>query len=409
MNPVVVVGASLAGTGAVESMRAAGYDGPVTLIDASSVLPHDRPPLTKQVLSGEWDLDRAERQVAGRLGELDVRVLLGARAASLDAGVPRVSLDDGTAIDASAVVVATGSKPRTLGSALPPGTHVLRNGDDALALRAALDAAPQRVVVVGAGFIGAEVAATCRSRGLEVSMVEAADVPLAHVLPDGTGRFLAGLHSSNGVDVRLSSPIERIAVDDDGHTIGVELADGEILDAPVVVVGVGAAPQVSWLERSGLELRSPREGGGIRCDETLRAAPGVVAAGDVASWPNPTYGGEVMRVEHWENAIDQGAHAGTRVLAEIDPARWGPPQAFASVPWFWSDQYGSKIQMVGRAGDGDEAVVVEGALDEERFVVLFRRGDRCTAAVGLNRPRHIMQARMAMAGSLDWDGVANLF
>ena len=116
-----------------------------------------------------------------------------------------------------------------------------------------------------------------------------------------------------------------------------------------------------------------------------------------------------MRVEHWENAIDQGAHAGRRLLAEIDAERWGPPEEFSSVPWFWSDQYGTKIQMVGRAGEGDEAIVVEGALDEERFVVLFRRGDRCTAALGLNRPRHVMQVRMAMADSLVWNDIAGLF
>ncbi len=409
MKPVVVVGASLAGTGAVESMRAAGYDGPVTLIDAATVLPHDRPPLTKQVLAGEWELDRAERAVAGRLDDLDVRVMLRARAVSMQAAVPRVTLDDGASMDASAVVLATGSTPRTLGAELPPGTHVLRNGDDCLALRVALEATPERVVVVGAGFIGAEVASTCRLRGIEVSMIEAAEVPLAHVVPDGIGRFLAGLHRDNGVDVRLSSPIERITLDAHGHTAGVVLDGGELIEAPVVVVGIGAAPQVSWLADSGLELVPPQQGGGIRCDETLLAAPGVVAAGDVAAWPNPVYHGEVMRVEHWENAIDQGEHAGTRALGELDAEKWGPPQAFASVPWFWSDQYSAKIQMVGRARPGDEAVVVEGGIDEGRFVVLFRRGDLCTAALGLNRPRHVMQVRMAMAGSLEWDRVAALF
>lgn len=395
--------------GAVESMRAEGYDGPITVIDASPVLPHDRPPLTKQVLAGEWDLARAERPVADRLEELDLEVVLGVGAVTLDVSDRRVTLEDGTSIEASAMVIATGSEAREPGSGLPPGAHVLRTGDHLLALRAALDTGPDRVLVVGAGFIGAEVAATCRGRGLDVTMIEAAPVPLERVLPGGVGGFVAELHRAHGVDVRLSTPLERIVVDADGHVAGVEVSGGELIGAPVVVMGIGAAPVVGWLEDSGLDLLRPDEGGGILCDSSLLAAPGVVAAGDVAAWPNPRYGGELMRVEHWENAIDQGAHAGRRLLAEVDVDQWGPPGEFSSVPWFWSDQYGSKIQMVGRADAQDEAVVVEGALDEERFLVLFRRGDRCTAALGVNRPRHVMQARMAMADSLDWNGVAGLF
>lgn len=408
-RPVVVVGASLAGMGAVESMRSEGYRGPITVIDASPVLPHDRPPLTKQVLAGTWELQRAEQPVAGRLDDLHLELLLRARAASLDSRDRRVALEDGTSIEGSAIVIATGSDAREMGSPLPLGAYVLRTGADALALRAALDARPDRVLVVGAGFIGAEVAATCRGRGLQVTMIEAAPVILGRVLPGGVGGFVADLHRANGVDVRLSTPLERIVVDAEGHTAGVEVSGGELIRASVVVMGIGAAPAVGWLEDSGLDLVAPSEGGGIRCDSTLLAAPGVVAAGDVAAWPNSRYGGDVMRVEHWENAIDQGAHAGRRLLAEIDAERWGPPEEFSSVPWFWSDQYGTKIQMVGRAGEGDEAIVVEGALDEERFVVLFRRGDRCTAALGLNRPRHVMQVRMAMADSLVWNDIAGLF
>jgi 3-phenylpropionate/trans-cinnamate dioxygenase ferredoxin reductase subunit len=395
--------------GAVESMRSEGYVGPITVIDASPVLPHDRPPLTKQVLAGEWELERAKLPVADRLEELDLEVLLGVGAVTLDVSDRRVTLQDGTSIEASAIAIATGSVPRDLGSPRPPGAHVLRTGDEALTLRAALDTRPDRVLVVGAGFIGAEVAATCRGRGLDVTMIEAGPVPLERVLPGGVGGFVAELHRAHGVDVRLSTPLERIVLDADGHAAGVEVSGGELIESQVVVMGIGAAPVVGWLEDSGLDLVRPDRGGGVLCDPTLLAAPGVVAAGDVAAWPNSRYGAELMRVEHWENAIDQGVHAGRRLLAEVDVDRWGPPGEFSSVPWFWSDQYGSKIQMVGRAGAQDEAIVVEGALDEERFLALFRRGDRCTAVLGMNRPRHVMQARMAMADSLDWNGVAGLF
>ncbi len=181
----------------------------------------------------------------------------------------------------------------------------------------------------------------------------------------------------------------------------VALADGSEVEADVVVVGIGVAPSVEWLEGSGLTLDD-----GIRCDETCLAAPGIVAAGDVASWPNRRFG-EVMRVEQWENAIEQGEHAAHRLLAELAGVESGAP--FAPVPWFWSDQYDRKIQMAGRAAASDEVVVVEGDLAERRFVVLFRRGDRCSAVLGVNRPRHVMQARMAMVESLDWEPVAAVF
>ena len=409
VKALVVAGASLGGMNTVQSARSAGYDGPICLVDPSPVLPHDRPPLTKQVLAGEWELERARQPVADKLAEFDVDLRLGGAAESLDVAGLAVGLDDGSRLDASAVVLATGSRARSLPDATAPGTHTLRTGADCLALRGELDLRPERVVVIGAGFIGAEVAATCRSRGLEVTMLEADEVPLGRVLPGGMGAFMADLHRSGGVDVRLGARPEAILTDDHGHTSGVRLDDGEVVPARVVVVGIGAVPAVDWLAGSALSLRSPAEGGGVATDATLLAAPGVVAVGDVASWPNPLFDGEVMRVEHWENAIDQGAHAGRRVLAELDPKRWDNPGGFSSVPWFWSDQYDSKIQMVGRARPGDEPVVVSGAPGEDRFVVLYRRGGWCTAALGLNRPRDLVRARMAMSESLAWDGVASLF
>jgi 3-phenylpropionate/trans-cinnamate dioxygenase ferredoxin reductase subunit len=409
VKPLVVVGASLAGMSAAVAARSAGHDGPIVVLDPSPELPHDRPPLSKQVLAGSWELDAATQPVVRQLDDLDLDLRLGVAATSLDVAGRSLGLGTGGSLEADGIVIATGSHARHLPGDRPEGVHVVRTGADALALRAELESGP-RVVVIGAGFIGAEVAATCRERGLDVVMVEAAEVPLPRALPGDVGMFIAHLHRDQGVDVRLGVGVDALVRGGDGRVAAVRMADGSEVAAEVVVVGVGAAPEVAWLEGSGLDLLPPERGGGIHCNSTLLAAPGIVAAGDVAAWPNPHFGGEVMRVEHWENAIDSGTHAGRRILAELgEEAGEGPVDPFASVPWFWSDQYGRKIQMVGRAAPGDEPVVVDGSLDDDRFVVLFRRGDRCRAALGVGRPRQVMQARMKMAESLEWGPVAGLF
>jgi NADPH-dependent 2,4-dienoyl-CoA reductase/sulfur reductase-like enzyme len=255
--------------------------------------------------------------------------------------------------------------------------------------------------VLGAGFIGAEVAATARTGGHQVTMIEAGPVPLGRVLPGDVGMFLAEVHRSHGVDVRLGVGVEGIVAGDDGRVRAVALADGSSVEADVVVVGIGVAPSVDWLEGSGLTLDD-----GVRCDETCLAAPGIVAAGDVASWPNQRFD-EVMRVEQWENAIEQGGHAAGRLLAELGLAP--SPGPYAPIPWFWSDQYDRKLQLAGRPSGTDELHVVDGTIAEHRFVALFRRGDRCTGVLGVNRPRHVMQVRMKMAESLDWAPIAASF
>lgn len=401
MSNVLVVGASLAGLTAVDSLRTRGYEGELIVIDSSPALPVDRPPLSKQVLAGDWEPDRAVHRAAQRLPELDVELRLGVGASALDVANRSVLLSDGSSIDADGIVLAVGATPRHLPSDARSGVHVLRTLEDCLALRADLDAGPARVAVIGAGFIGAEVAATCRGRGLEVTMVEAGPVPLGRVLPGEIGGFITELHRGHGVDVRVGVGVEGIEVDPAGRARGVRLAGGELVEAEVVVVGIGVIPSVEWLEDSTLGLDD-----GIVCDETCLAAPGIVAAGDVANWPNPRFG-ERMRVEQWENAIEQGEHAAARLLVELTGS--GTVEAFAPVPWFWSDQYDRKIQMAGRPSGTDEIHVVEGSLDEQRFVALFRRDERCTGVLGVNRPRHVMQARMRLAESLDWAPVAELF
>jgi NADPH-dependent 2,4-dienoyl-CoA reductase/sulfur reductase-like enzyme len=400
MSTLLVVGASLAGLTATEALRNGGHDGPLVVVDPSPRLPPDRPPLSKQVLAGDWEPERAVHRTAERLPELGVDLRLGVAATSLDAASRTVGLSDGSEVAADGIVLAMGASPRHLPDE-PPGVHVLRTMEDCLALRADLEAGPSRVVVIGAGFIGAEVAATCRGRGLEVTMVEAAPVPLGRVLPGDLGRFVADVHRSHGVDVRLGVGVDRLETGDDGRVAAVVLADGARIDAEVVVVGIGVVPSVGWLEGSGLTLDD-----GVRCDETCLAAPGIVAAGDVASWPNPRFG-QVMRVEQWENAIEQGEHAAKRLLAELGLAE--QPGPFAPIPWFWSDQYDRKLQLAGRPSGDDGLHLVEGTLDDERFVALFRRDDRCTGVLGVNRPRHVMQVRMKMAESLDWAPIAALF
>lgn len=409
VKPVLIVGASLAGMSAAQALRSTGYDGHLLVAERSATLPKDRPPLSKQVLAGEWDLGRANQPVAGQLGELNVDLRLGLEAVSLDAASRSVVLADGTAVSASGIVLACGSTARSLAGPETRGVHTLRTGHDALALRDDLDVLPGRVVVVGAGFIGAEVASTCRERGLDVTMVEAAEVPLQRALPGRIGSFVADLHRDHGVDVRLGVGIDSVVAGDDGAVRAVRLSDGSEVEASVVVVGIGATPSVEWLEGSGLSLRPPAEGGGVLCDATMLAAPGIVAAGDMAAWPNPHFGHEVMRVEHWENAIDQGTHAGRRLSAELTGGNSGPIDPFSSVPWFWTDQFDAKIQMVGLASPEDEVVIVDGDPAQRRFVALFRRGDECRAALGVNRPRLVVQARMRMAESLDWAGVVSLF
>ncbi len=401
MSPVIVVGASLAGLTATETLRNGGYDGELIVVDPSRELPPDRPPLSKQVLAGEWEPARAVHRGAQRLPELDVDLRLGVAATSLDVATLAMGLSDGSSVDAAGIVLAMGATPRQLPDQPLGGVHVLRTMEDCLALRADLEAGPDRVVVIGAGFIGAEVAATCRGRGLEVTIIEAGPVPLGRVLPGDVGAFIADVHREHGVDVRLGIGVDGLDSDGHGRVRSVRMADGTSIDADVVVVGIGVVPSVHWLHGSGLSIED-----GVVCDETCRAAPGIVAAGDVASWPNPRFG-EVMRVEQWEHAIEQGEHAARRLLGELGLG--DPPGAFAPIPWFWSDQYDRKIQMAGRPAGSDRLHIVEGSIADRRFVALFRRGDRCTAVLGVNRPRHVMQARMKMAESLDWAPVAELF
>jgi 3-phenylpropionate/trans-cinnamate dioxygenase ferredoxin reductase subunit len=394
-DTVVVIGASLAGMNAAAALRSHGFEGALHVVDADSHRPYDRPPLSKQILTGEWDSERIVLAPA-RDDALDIEWHLGCRATALDVASRSVTLDDGTVLRYDGCVVATGASARRLPDTEGiGGVHVVRTLDDALAVRAALAAGPNRVVVIGAGFIGAEAAASARGLGLDVTLLEALPVPLERALGPDMGAVMAELHRDHDVDLRLGVHIDGFEAVD-GHVRAVHLGDGSVISTELVVVGIGLVLNTGWLEGSGLTLDN-----GVVTDNTLLAAPGVVAAGDVARWPSARYG-ELLRVEHWENAIAMGEAAGVRLLAGDEPG-----VVYDPVPWFWSDQYDRKIQLAGRAGAGDQVEVVIGSTDERRFVALYGREGKVIGVLGMNRPRHVMQLRHLAAEQTPWvEGLA---
>jgi len=397
LERVVVVGASLAGLRAAETLRGDGYAGSLTVVGNEPHRPYDRPPLSKQILTGEWDADRI--WLAAGVGDtLDATWELDAAAASLDLATRMVGLADGRSLPFDGLVIATGASPRTIpGSEHLGGVHTLRTLDDARAIRARLAAGVKRLVVVGAGFIGAEVAASARGLGIEVTLVEPLAQPLARVLGPTVGAVVADLHRAHGVDVRLDVGVESIegSTGNSSQVELVRLSDGSVIEADLVVVGIGVVPNTGWLEGSGLTLDN-----GVVCDKTTLAGPCVVAAGDVARWPNLRYGGELMRVEHWEHALDMGTHAARRIQ---DEAAGEPGEPFTPVPWFWSDQYDRKIQLAGRCRPDDEMVVVAGSLAERKFCALYGRDGEVVAALGMSMAGRVVKYRRQLVDGLGWD------
>jgi NADPH-dependent 2,4-dienoyl-CoA reductase/sulfur reductase-like enzyme len=387
---LVVVGASLAGLRAVEAARRAGFTGTVTLVGAEEHLPYDRPPLSKGFLDAGGP-DRAEPfRPEDDLRELGVELVLGAPAEALDTGTREVVVGART-LAYDALVVATGASPRPFpGVDGVAGVHSLRTTEDAVAIRDALDAGA-RTVVVGAGFIGSEVASAARRRDLPVTVVEAEPLPLTRSVGREVGMVCADLHRAAGTELRLGVGVSR--VESVGGTVtGVRLDTGEVLPADLVVLGIGVAPATAWLEGSGLSLHERDRG--VVCDATLATGvPGVYSAGDVAHVPNPLFDGQLMRLEHWTNAAEQGAAAARHAL---DPASARP---LSTVPYFWSDWYSHRIQFVGTPVADEVEVVVPA---EDGFVALYRRRDRVVGALTVDRPRDIMKLRRRVADRGSW-------
>ena len=385
LESVVIVGASLAGIRAANALRRQKYAGRITLVGAEPHLPYDRPPLSKQILLGKWEPERAALITQEDLAKLDLDLRLGRRAVSLDTNAGAVSLDDGANVTYGGLIIASGATPRTLPGTPPlPGIEVLRTMEDCLRIRGALEAGA-RVAVVGGGFIGAEVAAAARMRGLPVTMIEMLSQPLERALGPKVGAAAAAVQLAHGVDLRLSTGVTGFEGRD--RVERVLLDGGAAVEADLVVVGVGVRPETAWLEGAGLELRD-----GVVCDQYLRAGrPGVYAAGDVCRWFNPLFA-EEMRVEHWTSAVEQGMAAARNILAGEDGAK-----PYASVPYVWSDQYDVSIQYVGHARGDDDLVLKHGSFESGTFVALYGRAGRLMAAVGFNMPRLLNDYRRFIA------------
>ncbi len=382
MRTIAVVGGSLAGLSAIRALRRQGFDGQVLVIGAEPHRPYDRPPLSKEFLAGS----AGERDIALEADDEDLGAewRFGVRATALRPGSRRIELSDGGSVEVDGVVLATGAVPRLLpGMEHRAGTHVLRTLDDARALRRDLRPGA-RLVVVGAGFIGAEVAATARGLGLDVTVVEAAPAPLAGPLGPRMGAIVSSLHADHGV--RLLCGVGVAGLTGNGRVDGVALADGRTLPADVVLVGVGARPNVGWLAGSGLDVSD-----GVRCDAFgATDLPNVVAVGDCATWYDPALGRH-HRVEHWSSAQERAAVAVATLLSG------GTETRIARPPYFWSDQYDVRIQLTGHPHGYDSVVVEEGSADALDFLAVYRRNGRPIAVLALNHAKSFMRWRKQLA------------
>ncbi|MFG2577625.1 NAD(P)/FAD-dependent oxidoreductase [Streptomyces sp. NPDC048481] len=386
MRTVAVVGASLAGLSAARSLRKQGYDGRLVVIGDETHRPYDRPPLSKEFLSGA--LGETDLALETEDEDLGAQWMLGVRAVGLDRAERALALTDGRHVRADGIVLATGAAARTLpGSEGLAGVHTLRTLDDARALRDEL-AGGGRLVVIGGGFIGAEVASTAHALGLDVTVVEAAPTPLAGPLGRAMGAVVSGLHTDHGV--RLLCGVGVKGLSGERRVDAVLLEDGRSLPADLVVVGVGASPCVEWLQGSGIRLDN-----GVKCGADGRTSlAGVVAVGDCANWYDPRAGAH-RRVEHWTGARERPDAAVATLLAggAVEP---GVPRP----PYFWSDQYGVKIQFAGHAAEADSVTVEAGAADDRDVLAVYRRAGHPVAVLGMNQPRLFTRWRKQLGALL---------
>lgn len=385
---LVVVGASLAGLRAVESARKSGYQGRVTLIGDEPHLPYDRPPLSKEFLSPEGVPEPSAYWTESQFADAGVDLRLGRRASALDTDRRRVVVGEDS-VEFDALVIATGAAARSLpGGEGLRGVHALRTLDDARAIRAALDGGA-RTLIVGGGFIGSEVAAAARLRGLPVTMVESLPTPLVRAVGAEVGSAVARLHEDNGVDVRCGITVTGVTGSE--RVEQVDLSDGTVLDVDLVVVGIGAVPGTDWLQSSGLDVEN-----GISCDETLNVGvPGIYAAGDVARWRSDLFG-RSLRVEHWTSAAEQGE------LAARNAVDLASASSYDEVPYFWSDCYDRKMQFAGVADGVDEVHVAAGDLESARFTALYRKEERIIGAFTMNNPGHSAKCQRLIGKRASW-------
>lgn len=377
---VVVAGGSVAGMRLLAELRAAGFAGRITLIDPEAAAPYDRPPLSKQVLVGDWPKEKAS--LGDPVAEWGADIV-EARAVAVDTDAHAVTLESGVQIGYDKLVIATGATPRTLGAETLDGVHVLRTISDCLAIRDSFDRGGP-LVVVGGGFIGAEVASSARTCGITVTLVEALPAPMERVLGHELGQLLQALHEDNGTEVLCDVAVD--GFEGERRVGGVRLNNGTTIPADSVVVGVGVTPNTSWLENSGLTLDD-----GVVCDQFCAAVgvDDVAAIGDVARWYDTRIQRHV-RVEHWTNATEQ-AYTVAHNIVERDDRR-----AHRALPYFWSDQYGTKIQLIGYCDPTAQVTIVRSSGPKSRAAAVYHHGDELRAAVMINWSRALGMSRVAL-------------
>ncbi|QRX96141.1 NAD(P)/FAD-dependent oxidoreductase [Streptomyces noursei] len=410
IRPIAVVGASAAGITAAEALRRAGWDGPLTLIGDEPHLPYDRPPLSKQLLHGAWEPAKLLLRTEEQLAPLGLDLRLGTRATGLDVATRTLTLDGGERLACAGVIIATGVAARTLPAADGlVGVFTLRTLDDALALRDRLSEGARRLVVVGNGVLGCEAAAVARELGHEVTLVGREPVPMAAAVGAGIGELLAEEHRARGVRLVTGevAEFETVADGSAARVGGVRLADGSRHPADLVLLAIGSEPAVGWLADPALDTTD-----GLGCDAYCAAAPGIYAAGDVARWEHPGHG-RPLRFEHRMNATEQAMAAARNLVAELTAegavatAEGAEPQErrpFAPVPYFWSDQYGLKLQAYGLTSGADEVetTVLDG--EARRAVALYGRDGLAVGVLACALPpRQIRALRAVVATPVPWE------
>jgi 3-phenylpropionate/trans-cinnamate dioxygenase ferredoxin reductase subunit len=375
----VIVGAGMTAASAAEALRQAEFDGRILIVGREPHLPYERPPLSKEYLRGEQGVDDLPVRGEDWYAEQEVEVRIGTEVTALDPDGPSVELADGERIDADAVLLATGGMPRRMPGPSSDRVLYLRTIEDCDRIRELLVSG--RLVVVGAGFIGAEVAASARARGVEVTVLERNGVPLNRALGEEIGQLYGAIHRDHGVDLRTGAMVESIEETAGGVVVG--LGEGEFIEADAVLVGVGIGPNTELAEAAGLDVDN-----GVLVDERcMTSADGVFAAGDMASHLHPLFGR--LRVEHFDNAIKMGAAAARSML--------GSEEAFDDPHWFWSDQYDVNLQYAGFAKQWDD-VVIRGSTEDREFVAFYMHEGILLAALGMNRGRDVRRA-MKIIGS----------